>query len=278
MEIWGGSRAADRGVRVPGIDAHVLSVPHAGSADGGDIHYVSMCAAGKIARFALSDVAGHGESVAHLARDLRDLMRRSINTPDQTRFARALNRAFAELATAGRFATAVLATYWAPTDHLILTCAGHPRPLLYRAADRSWSTLDDHQPPPDAAAVGIRNLPLGVIDDTEYGQTAVPLGPGDAVVLYSDAFIEARPPGGRQLGPEGLLEAAASLGAPADPGCFARALHAAACVHAGGPLDDDATVVVLSHTATEPQRPTLRERAAITARLLGLVDDDPDAR
>mgnify|MGYP001954463689 CR=1 FL=1 len=88
MEIWGGHGAAYDAVSAPGLDAWVYSQPHEGGDHGGDVHYLSGCAGGKILRVAVADVAGHGESVSEVARSLRRLMRRSINTPDQSRLAR----------------------------------------------------------------------------------------------------------------------------------------------------------------------------------------------
>ncbi|MCP4593424.1 MAG: SpoIIE family protein phosphatase, partial [bacterium] len=129
-------------VSVPGIDAWVYSRPVGGQSSGGDIHYVSTCGGGKIARFAVADVSGHGVAVSELATQLRKLMRAHINTVDQTRFIRVLNRAFTALASDGKFATALLATYFAPTAHLITCNAGHPPPLWYRSADQTWRSLE----------------------------------------------------------------------------------------------------------------------------------------
>jgi hypothetical protein len=56
------------------------------------VHYISTCGAGYVMRLALADIAGHGESVDGFAIALRKLMRKYINTLDQTRFARAINR------------------------------------------------------------------------------------------------------------------------------------------------------------------------------------------
>jgi hypothetical protein len=50
MEIWGGSSAADRDVSTPGLDAWVYSKPYEGAADGGDVHYVSLCGGGIVTR------------------------------------------------------------------------------------------------------------------------------------------------------------------------------------------------------------------------------------
>jgi len=49
MEIWGGNRFVETGVELPGLDAWVYSRPHGGAEGGGDVHYVSSCAAGMIA-------------------------------------------------------------------------------------------------------------------------------------------------------------------------------------------------------------------------------------
>jgi len=160
MEIWGGNQAHDSGVSVPGIDAWVYSVPHAGGRAGGDIHYVSMCGGGKISRFAVADVSGHGEHVDALAVKLRSLMRRYINTLNQARFARALNEEFGRLAEGGTFATAVLATYYAPKDHLVVVNAGHPSPLWYRSTVGTWQKL---VPETARRTDEVANLPLGII-------------------------------------------------------------------------------------------------------------------
>lgn len=170
MEVWGGHDGFVGEVSVPGNDVFVGCTPHHGEAQGGDIYYVSNCAAGLITRFVLADVAGHGSVVASTAAGLRDLMRRSINTPDQSRFARSLNTRFSR--ESGRFATAVLVSYFAPTDHAIICNAGHPRPLHYSAPRGEWRYLDADVPDALGASrqgeIGASNLPLGVIDPTEY--------------------------------------------------------------------------------------------------------------
>src|SRR5438876_835863 len=85
---------------------------------------------------ASSDASGHGGEVAGVAKRLRGLMRRYMNYVDQRRLAEGINREFAALDTEGRFATALVGTFWTPTGEVELTNAGHPRPLLYRAKTR----------------------------------------------------------------------------------------------------------------------------------------------
>lgn len=270
MEIWGGNRAIDNAVAVPGLDAWVFARPHQGHGAGGDVHYVSMCSAGKIARVALADVSGHGAEAEGVSRSLRDLMRRHINTPDGARLMRSLNEGFDTLGATGRFATAVFATYFAPSDHLIVCNAGHPRPLWYSAARNEWTALDGSIPDCAARDALPRNLPLGVIAPTAYEQFAVALGPGDLALLYTDCLTETRDTSGRMLGETGLLDAARRIG-PREPGDFVRRLVDEVVGAQGERADDDLTVILLHHNAGEPGRMGVRERARSLARQIGLV-------
>lgn len=266
VEIWGGNEPTSTAVSTPGIDAYIYSRPFESAAAGGDIHYVSLCSAGNIARFVVADVSGHGAEVSDLAASLRGMMRRNINTLDQTRFARELNRLFSRQETGGRFATALLATYWAPDDQLIICNAGHPRPVHYRALHQDWAVLEEEQPA-DAAP---GNLPLGIIHPTPYSQAAYRLERDDVVVIYTDALVEARSPDGRMLGEAGLLSMLGSLD-PSKPEALIEQLMARVVEFGGGrPLDDDATVLVLHHNAADPPSYSLGEKVAAIGRWLGL--------
>jgi serine phosphatase RsbU (regulator of sigma subunit) len=268
MEIWGGNTAHDNAISVPGIDAYVHSRPHQDSSHGGDIHYVSMCGSGRISRFVVADVSGHGTAAGEVADQLRALMRRYINTPNQARFARTLNTHFSRLATDGMFATAVLATYFAPTDHLILVNAGHPAPLWYRADRESWHLLT---PAMANRAERVANLPLGVIAPTDYEQFAVRLAPRDTVIIYTDSLVEARSPDGRMLGEQGLLQLACGLEA-GDPDRLRCELLRAVAAYAGrAESDDDLTLLMLHHNAADPPFPALGDVARSIGKLLGLI-------
>jgi sigma-B regulation protein RsbU (phosphoserine phosphatase) len=67
----------------------------------------------------LADVSGHGSAVAATAAALRLLMRRFVNRLDQTEFVSLLNRQFAEMSVAGRFATAIVTTFFSPSCRLL---------------------------------------------------------------------------------------------------------------------------------------------------------------
>lgn len=266
MEIWGGNRAIDEHVLAPGIEAWVHARPHAGDDAGGDVHYVSACAGGKITRFAVADVSGHGASVDGFAQSLRALMRRFINTPDQSRFTRELNTEFARVAEAGIFATALLATYFAPTDQLIVVNAGHPRPMVRRARTGAWEVLDGAT----SDAPGIRNLPLGIIDPTEYAQFVVSLDPGDEVVVVTDSVVEAPGPSGGMLGEAGVLGVLGSMSACAPSERIGRFLEAVRAFRPDAEFQDDVTVVWIHHTGAAGPRRGLVEHLHTLGRMLGL--------
>ncbi len=268
MEIWGGNTAIDDAIAVAGMDAWVYSEPYEGLKAGGDIHYISTCGHGHIARFAVVDVSGHGAEADPLAARLRSLMRKHINKLDQSRFVRALNKAFAAMAETGRFATALLTSYYAPTGHLIVCNAGHPPAMWYRAKTRTWQPLTG-----DSAdkVDELFNLPLGIIDPTEYEQFAVRLETDDLVVIYSDWLIEAANGDGKQLGGAGLLAMLQSIDADTPQG-FSRKLRAAVQDYRGeAPADDDQTLIVLHSNGAPPPPRTIGETLRVFGKVFGLV-------
>ena len=248
MEIWGGNEPARRRVATPGLEVQVLSRPAGGSAGGGDLHFVSSCASGRITRFVLADVSGHGEAVAAVARDVRDLMRRSINHVDQTRFVASLNRRIAEIGGGELFATAIVGTFFASTRRLTLCNAGHPPPLLKRLGDEHWTPLAT----PDTDPGEIANIPLGIIPRIPYRETVLRLAPGDRLLACTDAAAESRDAAGAMLGGEGLQRLLDALDAPAPQRTedLLDRLDDALATRRGQPADDDETLLLLEGDAT----------------------------
>jgi sigma-B regulation protein RsbU (phosphoserine phosphatase) len=268
MEIWGGMSAADARISTPGLDVHVFAKPYEGDEAGGDVHYLSTCGAGNISRFLLADVSGHGQNVSDLADGLRKLMRRYINSPDASRMAQGLNDAFSDLARDGKFATAIIATYFAPTNQLILVNAGHPRPLWCRAQTQSWKILDGDDTECDET--GPKNLPLGVISGTGYQQFAATLEPGDQVVFYTDSLTETVDTEGNMLGEDGLLDVARSLKIDSPDQVGPKLLSQLDTLRGSADADDDLTLMTIHHNG-EQARIGLGERLGAMAKLIGLV-------
>ena len=248
MEVWGGSQLTARGVEFGGLDVWVYSKPYGQAQSGGDVYYASSCATGRISRLLLADVAGHGNSVAATAADLRTLMRRFVNRLDQAEFVRLLNQQFVALSRAGDFATAIVATFFEPSRRLTVCNAGHPRPLLYRASKRRWDFLGHEE----SAGKTPNNIPLGLIDLSEYEQFDVELESGDCVLSYTDALIESNDANGEELGEDGVLRIVRLLG-EADPQKLTETLLAEIAERYPENLSaDDVTVLVARANGRKP--------------------------
>ncbi len=273
LEIFGGNGEVNTAVAVPDIDAWVYSAPHEGSR-GGDVHYITACGSGNIARILLADVAGHGGDVDPLARALRNAVRKNIETVDMRRLARTLNETLAQWETNGRFATAIVATYFAPSNQMLLLNAGHPRPVVRDAHTSEWRFVDADSPVANDA-VGPRNIPLGIIEGVEYEQVAIGFLPGDALLLATDAVIETKDASGRMLGESGLIELLNSMRDIPDARMIPELVGVLESRRAGTPADDDLSLVLLrrNEASTRPLR--IDEHARVWLKRFGLVDTAP---
>lgn len=263
MEIWGGNQPFDNAVIMAGLDAWVYSKPYGQSEAGGDVYYVSSCATGRITRLLIADVSGHGKAVSEIAGSLRGLMRQYVNYIDQSAFVREMNRKFAEMSDAGTFATAIVSTFFGPTNDLTLCIAGHPSPLLYRAKEKKWMLLAEYE-----MAEG--NIPLGIDDVTDWTQFGVRLGVGDLVLCYTDSLIESRDADGEMLGVAGLLQVAQTIDVT-DPAKVITNLLSAIEKRAEGNLSaDDVTAMLFRPNGLAPRVP-FGKRVAAPFRMVGAI-------
>jgi phosphoserine phosphatase RsbU/P len=279
MEVWGGSQLTSRGVVFGGLDAWVYSKPFGKAHAGGDIYYASSCATGRISRLLLADVAGHGHTVAATAADLRTLMRRFVNRLDQTEFVRLLNQQFAVLPRTGAFATAIVTTFFEPSRRLMVCNAGHPRPMLFRAAQRQWDFLGVQGP---GSRTAPSNIPIGLFDAAVYEQFDVELEPGDCLVSYTDALIESRDSDGEMLGEDGLLRITRLLGDVPPEKMIETLLAEIETRYPENLSEDDVTVLVVRANGRQ-LRFSLREKLRafgrfISALLRGEHAPFPDAK
>jgi sigma-B regulation protein RsbU (phosphoserine phosphatase) len=262
MEVWGGSQLTSRAVEFGGLDAWVYSKPFGRAHAGGDVYYASSCATGRISRLLLADVAGHGQTVAATAADLRTLMRRFVNRLDQTEFVRLLNQQFAVLPRSGAFATAIVTTFFEPSRRLTVCNAGHPRPLLYRATQHQWDFLGTQ-------ATGQRsapsNIPLGLFDAAEYEQFDIELQPGDCLLSYTDALIESRDADGEMLGEDGLLRITRLLG-DVEPQKLIETLLAEIEARYPENLSEDDVTVLVARANGRRLRFSMREKLGALGR------------
>ena len=266
MEVWGGSQLTSQCVEIGGLDAWVYSRPYGDDPQGGDVYYASNCATGRISRLLLADVAGHGMRVATIATDLRALMRRFVNRLDQAEFVSLLNQQFGQLSRDGAFATAIVTTFFAPTRRLMVCNAGHPRPLIYRARERTWNLLGD-----DASGDrGLSNLPFGILDALHYEHSDVELDPGDCILAYTDPLIESNDVHGNMLGEKGVLRVLQGF-ANHEPSKLIHALLEEIGKQCTENLcTDDVTVLLIRANGRTPRVP-ISEKITAVSRFLGTL-------
>jgi serine phosphatase RsbU (regulator of sigma subunit) len=116
----------------------------------------------------------------------------------------------------------------------------------------------------------VANLPLGIIEPTEYRQFAVKLDKDDLVLIYTDALIEAMDVHQQPLGEQGLVDLARQVG-PDDPQSMAGQLLGRVADYRGGAAaEDDQTLIVLHHNASDPPAITVSQAFKSLAKMIGL--------
>ena len=189
-EVRGGNGTIHAQVALPGLRGVLYSRPCAG-ATGGDIHYLSVCGSGLMARVCLADVAGHGSAVAAIGTEMHAHLRRSVDVIDERKVLGRLNRRLNERG-AGVMTTAVLATYYPPRRRLTVSYAGHPTGWLFRADTGSWAPLCVPVPPPRKP--GLVDLPMGIGFTPTYSRHRFRVSPGDRMLLFTDGVLETTSP------------------------------------------------------------------------------------
>lgn len=181
--------------RRPGIE--VAAVYHPSHSLGGDYFDVLDLGHGGTGLF-VADVVGHGVAAALFTSLLKahlsqDRVRSQRDAPEETMAA--LNDTMATMfAGTGRFITAVYACFSLERDHLLVTSAGHPCPMLL---PRQGPIVEFDQ----------GGLPLGIQPGTHYPRVQIPFAAGDRLYLYTDgAFEQAWHAKGRQFGLARLRE------------------------------------------------------------------------
>ncbi|MGH9281058.1 MAG: ATP-binding SpoIIE family protein phosphatase, partial [Acidimicrobiales bacterium] len=238
---------------IPGMD--VAAVYRAGDhsvAVGGDFYDVFRIGANRWG-IAMGDVCGRGARAASRTALVRYTVRAiAARGEPAVDVLRELNRAMlAEPEADDRFCAAVFGQIeldrcgaW-----VTLVCAGHPRPVVVRRA--GW--------------IDLRGQPgslVGILDDLDVSDDRVGLGPGDALVLFTDGISEARNAAGEQFNDEELprtLLAHADL----DADHLAEVIRQAALDFSGGTLTDDMAVLVVRVPPDADEDPDERLAAAI---------------
>ena len=96
------------------------------------------------------------------------------------------------------YATMVAVGFHSRRGLLVMTNAGHPPALWYRAQRAEWTWFE---PQRAEGGLGVRGTPLGLLPDASYDRMTVKPDPDDLIVLYSDGVSEATNRGRDGTGP-----------------------------------------------------------------------------
>ncbi len=221
----------ERPPEIAGAELAALYVP--ATTLGGDYYDFIVDDTGGVS-IVIADVAGHSIGSALMMAMARSILRRELAEGGRpAHVLESTNRAlFADLVRAGLFITAFCARLEPASGELVYANAGHNLPLLRRAGG-DITELDA-----DGAA-------LGILAEVGFEECGASLGPGDALLLYTDGVTEAAGAGG-QFGEERL--AAEFTGR--SPQDLVDHIYAAVRAHAGDARGDDVTLVAVRRRET----------------------------
>ena len=192
MEILGGRESFQGSYVMPRLEMEIQSqLAQNNLKGGGEVHYVSACASGRIHRVMLADICATRELFHNVSQTLRRNLIQKINSIWHNQIVKRTNQQLAKFAEQGCYASASLATFFAPTRTLSICNAGNPPPLMYRARTQQWSVLHgEPQPQKWQAAQG------GTLNLSEYRHQKVRLSTGDIVLLMGNGFTQSALPCG----------------------------------------------------------------------------------
>jgi phosphoserine phosphatase RsbU/P len=202
---------------------------------GGDYYDFFPLAGGRWG-ILIADVSGHGTPatvVMAVTHSIAHLFPGDPGSPG--RLLEFLNRHLSRRYTSEveAFVTAWYGIYDPASRELRCSVAGHPSPRLWRCGDGEARSLDLPA-----------NLPLGVLEEVDYGETVIQLAAGDRLVLFTDGITEAMNAQGEEFGIERLDDAleACKISDPAS--MIERIIHNVRTFTSHAVISDDCTLVV----------------------------------
>jgi hypothetical protein len=244
MEVSGGRLTYDANYSMPGLAMQIYSrqVDHC-LEGGGEVHYVSSCASGRITRMLIADICGSEETFRKLSCKMRDGLIRSINSIWQNKVVDDVSQQFREFAKQGGCGTASVATYFAPTKSFVMCNMGNPPPLVFRARQRTWEVIhgETHSVADERDSAGEPDSIDGLYSKGEYRHINTKLELDDTVVLYGNGFARSAFPSGGVVGHARLLEALQD--APHSQ-AESRLAHLIGLIQGDGATEEDSTVMV----------------------------------
>ena len=192
----------------------------------------------------ICDVMGHGVRAGLLTALIRGVVAElGERATDPARVLAEINHSLTPvLEQTGQpvFATAFFGVIDTAAASLTYSNAGHPPPLILRAAIDSVIRLVPSDPEPAA----------GLIHDFQYSRQETAFAPGDCFLAYTDGILEAANPAGEIFGEERLI--AQLVGARGLPGSLVcdRLVRATEAYSARLDFEDDVCIVTIESTGT----------------------------
>lgn len=229
---------------IPGLDVAVAhEVAGEGNEVGGDFYDVFAVTEDRW-RFAIGDVCGTGPEAAAVTGLARHTLRiLAAEGYEIAAVLERLNRLLLDSASSfitlvhGEIRTGVDRKDPCSSVQLSVVCAGHPLPLLLRAAGPGTSGAG---PEPAAEPQPL----LGVIEELTFGEQEVSLYPGDLLLCVTDGVTERREGGLLLDDDDGLAKLFADCGGLSAGGVAAR-IQRAVSEFGTGPAADDMALLVL---------------------------------
>ncbi len=207
-------------------------LPAYGDSFSGDFLVSSLSRDSSTLRLALVDVSGKGQAAGTRALLLSGAFGGLIGALPSGRFLSAANAYLLRQRWDEGFATAVHFSLDLPSGNYRVATAGHPPAVHYHRGSGWWEVLRTESGPA-----------LGIMDRNDFPGMHGVLGPGDALMLYTDGVIE-RPGIDVDLGIDNLLGQAERLVQQGFPPGSAHWLVEAATSDEG---DDRALVLIVRH-------------------------------
>ncbi len=198
---------------------------------GGDFYDFIDLDDGRIA-VAVGDVCGKGLEAATATAMVKYMLRAYIGDGRSAgNCLTLLNRAVAKYIEMEKFVTLGLAIMNPADESVEYSSAGHPPPIIFRRGKAMQLEFE-------------QAVPLGVLSDYRFKTTRLVATPENALLMYTDGLIEARPPGGEPFGEAKVIETLGSYnGYPVQRAV--EALIKEAVDYSGGNLRDDMAMVAV---------------------------------
>jgi sigma-B regulation protein RsbU (phosphoserine phosphatase) len=185
----------------------------------------------------IADVSGHGPAAAVVMAMMQAIFDAYPREPDgPAEVLEHANRHLFAKRIDHQFVTALFAIYDPDTRRLTYARAGHNPPVWMRPAKGGGWDM--------AHLDRVGGVPLGILEDVSYEETAIDLETGQTVLFYTDGITEATSPTGDMFGVEGIEQSLTEC--TGEPQCAIRHITETLKNHEEHVRpDDDQTIVVM---------------------------------